>query len=393
VISKIFTFFVGFFSIANFSIDPAMENTFRMTDILSLALAVLAMRRIVIGGVPKFAFIISFLVVTYLGAWLLIGLMVEDMSTVYAAGRFSASALATLYLLTLWGSDTDWIVPLLRGMAIGGVVVTVIALVQSIGTYPLFEIVKPSSAKLWWLSGELRATGIWEHPNGLTHSTMIGAAAALGLCVIRKNSLLGIGIFAFITIGLYSSTFTRGGILIALVLIVVAFVTERKVAVRVGWSVAAVTSLVTAPFYFPDLLTKYGVSRSGSQSLFENATERIITGLETLWFSLQSPLGYGFNGRLEILTQKFGFAASHNSFLSIAMTFGLPVVIFLVLGYTVAIRKLWQHQGKEVALLFPVISSLLSCFLEDVIYSATFIMVLPMTLMAVCCSNYRRVHS
>ena len=369
--NSVFTF-IGLFLIFNFSLYPSSANAPRMTDILSVLLFGFLLLEFFRRGITRREVAIYFIIVAVVLPWLLISLAISDSSLTFAAARLLLTSFgAAMLVKALFRQRTE--TAFLMGGCVGGLIVTLIAVGQYLDLSPAFDIFIPAETPVWWGGqGKPRSVGIWQHPNGLAQAQMVSAAFALALAFFKRKWVFGLASFAIIVLGTYYSTQTRSMIVVAAALIAlcILFTPHR----RLRWlsvfvfAVALPVVMLTAESVLGERW--FGTTRSG-MSLMGNISERLETSLYSLGLILQNPLGYGFNGRREVLIDHFGFAASHNSYISLGLTFALPALVALIASIWLSARSMLVRDWQERAFL-PVLMSVAILFLvEDSIYSTT----------------------
>lgn len=357
----------GLAATANFSLYPPLENAPRLLDVFVVIMSVIALFHIATKYFTKGAVFIVFASLFFYG-WAIFGLILSDTSLVIASVRLASTLLAVISINLFLQGDSAFENFLLGG-AIGAAIVSCFAVGQKLDLGDFFFSVIPAGTPTWWVNGgELRAVGIYQHPNGLTQGQVIGAVMALTLIWKEYRRYVGYALFSFIIVSTYFATSTRAGIVAAVFSFLIVHTLHPSGRYKSFTVILAWPFIVIAAVLSPELLGDRwtGVSTSGL-SLSENLFERLGTNVNSLIGIFTHPIGLGVDGRAEFMREiSYGISASHNSYLSFGLTFGL--VPLLVLIGTVLHRLLKGKRNMLYPMFMVIVFQLLA---EDSIFSGS----------------------
>lgn len=247
----------------------------------------------------------------------------------------------------------------------GSVLLLTILLFQYLGV-EFANNLKPIMARQWWVAGKERFTAVYEHPNGVSHIALLGIVVLFSLFKLKSRYIyLVVGIF--LGVGLYIFTQTRSALII---LIMLAFFSFTSTA-RPQNQLFIFFSLLVIGLLLSNVIENAFSERwagDGIVSLNDNLFERFSTQLTSLTYGITSPFGLGWSGKESVLVELYGINATHNSFISMIMTygvfFGLSFFYFLTCSLFINLRS------RNFTLFSLSITSLyFSFFFEDVINS------------------------
>lgn len=373
---------VGFSFLANFMFSPGTEGSPRISDFVCVLLSIGLCVRFSSISLSRSMVAWLWLINLYFGVWAVIGYADGDYSAAIASVRLLLGITAGFYLsLKILEEPSLWRI-FSVGVVAGGVLITVIALGQFFLEGSIFDSVIPARSDRWWGPSGIRVVGIWEHPNGLAHSQMIAAAFALILVATKSMPVLGCFCFLFITLGIYTGTETRAGLVIAAILVGLFFLLVRSLHYRVVAVAASGLVVLCTAFYLGDAVERRWLeSTANGMTLADNASERMKSTLKTMDLALSRPFGWGVIDRKNILSKHLRSQASHNSFLSFGMTFGFfPLVLIVAIPLWLLYRLIILPEEKFF-MVFPLAGIALSFLFEDFIYSPTVLSLFPFLLL------------
>lgn len=364
--NKIFFWGFGFILTFNWLVIPTSTNSPRFTDLLSVVVSFVLLLRLSKSGLTKLGLIILPLALASIGL-IAKGILTGDMSLTIFSARVFFSAATGIWLAQRL-IETKNIEAFFYGAAIGALIVAFIAYAQSTEKMPIFNIFIPPGTKTWWGNGQLRAVGIWQHPNALGQVQSIGAACAVSLALAGPRmrilpGLLFLGIIGFTYIG----NETRSMILAAGLSTVVSMLVSPNKSLKTVGFLVSLYAVALAPFFLRAILGDRWFGSANDPTIGKNAAERFQTLLYSVQLILERPTGYGVVGSREALTRVFGFAASHNSFISLALTIGVIPLFVLLTSIFLQIRDIFRTRTihYEAAPLFAII---MLFFFEDSIF-------------------------
>jgi len=374
--NRVFFWGFGFILTFNWLVIPSSTNSPRFTDVFSLVVALVLLTRLSKSGFTKLGLIILPLAIASTGL-VARGILVGDMSLAIFGMRIFFSAATGIWLaqrIVETGNTESFFL----GAAIGALIVGIIAYGQSTENIPVLNVFIPPGTKTWWGGGRLRAVGIWQHPNALGQVQSIGAACAVSLALAGPRvriipGLIFLGIVGFT----YAGNETRSMILAAGLATVVSMLVSPNKSLKIFGLLVAIYAVLLAPFFLKAVLGDRWFGSGQDPAIGDNAAERFQTLVYSIQLILGNPGGYGVVGSREALTRVFGFAASHNSFVSLALTVG--VIPFLVLFTSILLRvraiftTLKAHY--EAAPLFAII---MLFFFEDSIFLPSMLLAVTM---------------
>ena len=370
MIGRAFPVLLGTGLVANVSLVPPMQNAPRVWDVVLVVFAartlwLVATRRfhppVILAGLAALAFL----------GFALIGVETGDTGLVIASTRFGIGILAALALVaTLEGPGQ--IEAFLRGGALGALLVGFLALAQTYGVAGSFLLV-PAGTPDWFVGdGQMRAVGIWQHPNELAQAQGIGAAMALALCWQRRTLLIPVLLFGTIVALTYQVTQTRALLAVSGVVFLGTMVLHPDRSLRGAFLVVAVPAgafgLVLAE---PMLGERWFGAQGDGRELFGNLVERLQGWGYALRAIADNPLGYGVEGRVRALESR-GYVgqASHNGYLGLAISFGvLPAALALLALGSGALRNLCDPVWAGFLPVYG--AALLLLMVEDSIFSSS----------------------
>lgn len=365
--ANILLFLLGIFLTANFSLVPSLENVPRVFDIFLSVMAFFTVYETLSSKfLSKVLWVIPVVFFFFVyGIW---GVMIADNSLVIAAARFSSVALSIpiiCMLLREKGTQKS----ILLGAAIGALIVATIAVGQKLQLSDFFFSFVPTTAGTWWLKdGSLRAVGIFGHPNGLSQSQTIGAILALTLVWFPKWRFLGYILFVLIVFATYFATSTRTGIIAAAVGFLVVHACHPSAQFKLLSFLAGWPLFIAALVVGPELLSdRFGSYSNRGISIEDNIAERLNTIYSTFLAIFEYPFGTGVAARIGLLREASdGVAASHNSYVSLGLTFGFFPFLALII---ITFRRMTHNRHSVFYPMFLVVVLLIS--VEDSIYSSS----------------------
>jgi len=364
--NKIFFWGFGFILTFNWLVIPTSTNSPRFTDLLSVVVSLVLLLRLSKSGLTKLGLIILPLAIASIGL-VAKGVLTGDMSLTIFSARVFFSA-ATGIWLAQRVVETKNIEVFFYGAAVGALIVGIIAYGQSTEKMPFLNTFIPPGTKTWWGNGQLRAVGIWQHPNALGQVQSIGAACAISLALAGPRirilpGLLFLGIIGFTYIG----NETRSMILAAGLSTVVSMLVSPNKSLKTVGILVGLYTIFLAPFFLRAILGDRWFGSANDPTIGKNAAERFQTLLYSIQLVLEKPTGYGVIGSREALTRVFGFAASHNSFVSLALTIGVIPLIVLLTSIFLQIRDIFSARTihYEAA---PLLAIVMLFFFEDSIF-------------------------
>jgi len=364
--NKIFFWGFGFILTFNWLVIPTSTNSPRFTDLLSVVVSLVLLLRLSKSGLTKLGLIILPLAIASIGL-VAKGVLTGDMSLTIFSARVFFSAATGIWLAQRI-VETKNIEVFFYGAAVGALIVGIIAYGQSTEKMPFLNTFIPPGTKTWWGNGQLRAVGIWQHPNALGQVQSIGAACAISLALAGPRirilpGLLFLGIIGFTYIG----NETRSMILAAGLSTVVSMLVSPNKSLKTVGILVGLYTIFLAPFFLRAILGDRWFGSANDPTIGKNAAERFQTLLYSIQLVLEKPTGYGVIGSREALTRVFGFAASHNSFVSLALTIGVIPLIVLLTSIFLQIRDIFSARTihYEAA---PLLAIVMLFFFEDSIF-------------------------
>lgn len=378
-------FSLGLIIVSNFSLNPTSEGSFRVLDIVILILSTVVILKVFLTRMPTKPLVVTLIIGAYLLTWLLYSFVMEDERGIITTGRMLAGLLTALYFITNWRNTDIWVIPFLSGLSFGGIVITIVAIGQHLNISELFQTLRPSSAQIWWVLGETRETSIYSHPNGFSHHAMIGSIAALS-CIKNGNerhnainNTIYFLIFLFITVGVYYTAETRSVLIIATIGITQLYINQKRSIGTLLIGLLGFFVLLISPIFIESILGERWFAETNSGfAIIDNLQGRLSTNLSTLGYIIAQPFGYGIEERTNILLKEFGIIASHNSILSIGMSFGIILSIIIIIGYYYSFKRLIISKSDLSKLKYLIVSTLISLLMEDIIYSSTMALLIPL---------------
>jgi len=372
--NRVFFWIFGFILTFNWLVIPISSNSPRFTDLFSVGVLLILLFKLSNSGFTKLGLIILPLAIASLGL-IVNGVLINDMSLAIFTARMFFAATTGIWLAQII-VETESTEIFFFGAAFGALCVAGIAYAQSTETMPVFDLFIPPGTKTWWGNGQLRAVGIWQHPNALGQVQSIGAACAVSLALAGPKIRILPGLLFLGIIGLtYIGNETRSMIMAAGLATLVSMLVSPNKTLKVVGALVGLYAVLLAPFFLKAVLGDRWFGTGNDPSVGANAAERFKTLLYSIQLVLEQPTGHGVIGSRAALFKVFGFSATHNSLISLALTVGVIPLMVLLMAIIVRIRSILtiNRIRYEAAPLFAI---LMLFFFEDSIF-------LPSTLLAV----------
>jgi hypothetical protein len=320
-----------------------------------------------------------FLVVSYFILYLQRGIAEEDFSLTVSSIRIMSALMASTLVGALLQDCPKRLRLFCFCSALGALFVAWIAFGQVVFQTPFFMGFAPDQAQTFWFEGEIRASGIWDHPNSLGQMQAIGTMLGLSLTVdprvSRSTKALSLGMFVATVLLTYSATQTRAFLISSAICMMVAMNFGSGHRVR-GWVQAlSLVIIILIPFSARSLLgDRWFGETSQGQNALSQAVERLTTKLDSLILVIKNPIGYGFEGRLEAQMEATKtLSASHDAILSFTMTFGW-LAGFVVIGAGIyCYRKIFSLMPWLHPMFFPLLAVTILFQFEDSLFSPSMI--------------------
>jgi len=371
--NQIFFWLFGFILTFNWLVIPISKNSPRFTDVFSLAVFLVLLFKLSKSGFTRLGLVMVPLSIAILG-FVVKGVLVADMSLIIFGSRLFISVAAGAWLAQKV-VEQQCTLSFMYGVSWGAMFVAIIAFGQGTETVAAFNVFIPPGTETWWGNGQLRAVGIWQHPNALGQVQSIGAACAISLALAGpKVRYVPFFLFFGILGATYIGNETRSMILGAGIATVVSLAVSPNRTYKVIAAVIFVYAVLLSPFFLKVVLGDRWFGSNNDPSISSNMAERLQTVLFSIELVLKEPLGYGVEGARKVLKKAFGFSASHNSFISMALTIG----VFPLIGLITLLSKRLHYIIRTNNLRYeaaPLLVILLLFFFEDSIF-------LPSTLLA-----------
>lgn len=360
---------VGFLLVANVPVNLNNQLNIRASDLVAVTVLSLwcfgPLRIASSAGV----LMIGIGIMTAPAAGLVHDMMSGNMEAVIFPGRLLIYLPAAAFLF--WMIDTDRrLSAFLLGIFIGALVVATFAAAQKLGIVSNSNFLTPVGSEVIWApDGSIRHSAIWEHPNELMQVQTVAACSVLAYRRTEKLSLLRMLAFLGIVALTYFATQTRAGVVIALAAIFLYMVTSRIGIIQWMVTYGIFCSLVLL-FSFPEeILGPRWVGGDGSLSALDNISQRFRTAIGSLGISMTHPLGLGLDARRDAIYELTGSPASHNSFASLGIAYG---IFWLLLVCVPIFIRLWQYavqRPSSFSVFIPFLVALLMLSIEDSVFS------------------------
>lgn len=365
--NRVLIWLVGFTITFNWLVIPFSGSSPRFTDLVGLiALTLLLLKlgrsrlsRLGVAAVP-----LSIATLFFVAK----GVLVGDSSLMIFGVRLFLAMSAILWVsqtIVETGNQINF----LYGMAWGALFVGVIAFGQGTETISAFNLFIPPGTDTWWGDGgRIRAVAIWQHPNSVGQVQALGAAAAAAAAVTGDRLRpLAIALFVGIVGTTYIGTQTRAFLLVSCFSVAVALMASRQTTLKTTAVVVGTFVFLLAPFFLVQVLGDRWFGGDNVPSASENGAERIETVIFSAELILLRPFGYGISGSMEVLIRSFGFAASHNSYISLGLAIGLLPMLFALFMIGYRWTMIAQTKGYRYVAA-PLAAICLMFFFEDSIF-------------------------
>ena len=241
----------------------------------------------------------------------------------------------------------------LLALVVTGMIVAALAAFETLKAWPIFVAVEQAWGSNWGMSIFLRRGDFLRAQGALGHSLVMGycMVVLLGLwlwarTVVRQNWVLWIGWLVLLG-GLWASL-ARGAWLGAVLLVVLLFSLGRrpllKLAVAAGTGGGAVLAVLTVPLLEPVVRYLPFLGDIDSQNI-EYRTQLFEVSMALLqqspWFGVPGYMSY-----MEELRQGQGIIDIVNSYIAVALGFGLVGLSMFLGAFLGSLVLLWRVRQK-----------------------------------------------
>lgn len=241
----------------------------------------------------------------------------------------------------------------LFGLVVMAMIVAALAVFETLKSWPLFVAVEQAWGVNWGLSIFLRRGEFLRAQGGLGHSLVMGYCMVilLGLWLwarsfVHQKWLVGLG-WMVLAGGLWASL-ARGAWVGALLLVVLLFSLGRRPLVKLsaaaGLSAVAVLAILHLPFLEPMVRYLPFVGDIDNQNI-DYRTQLLEVSLALLeqspWFGVPGYMNY-----MEELRQGQGIIDIVNSYIAVALGYGLVGLSLFLGAFVGALFKLWRVRQK-----------------------------------------------
>ncbi|MCG9697107.1 O-antigen polymerase, partial [Shewanella sp. Isolate11] len=370
IIKSVFVF-IGFSLIFNFVVYDFGFFSMRIMDVLGPSFILISLLYFLLWKVDLGPYHFFLFVVICLLTSILFMSFESDFNGVLTTSRhllyISFAYFISIYFIKTLELGTMFFIGIILG--------AISSLLVMYGQYlelSYFDTLKPSGAKLWWVSERQRYTGIFEHPNAASQITMIGIVPLLYFYLSSRNMM-----FLFFSILcvflLYFLTQTRSSLVIFSILLLFCVFKSNNFRHKVSFIIFLFVGILLFSEYIFEVMNDRWVGH-GVVSISSNFLERLETQVVSLSYGLVHPFGLGWQGKEIMLINEFGFNATHNGFISFLVVYGLifSTVFFIYMTYMFYVIVFNSFSDINV-FTFPFLSLYFSFYFEDVINSPAII--------------------
>ncbi len=343
-------FLAGFFLSVNLYLMPGLASSPRATDLGGVLLGLWILARLVRGrqSMRHLAGVAAVALIPIL--WLFFSLLNGQLPTAVLTARWLLAVPWALALLLIPDHENRQY-GFARGLLIGGLVNTLVIVLQQLGMQAQLQMIGLSSSGANYtefVSHQLRIPGLHGQHNASSAVTSLMIPTGFFLYFRRRMGiawLLGCILALLIALNLTS---TRSPLVVTVATIGFASVRARrfKLSIALGVFLLGVIGPLVLVYGPPGGWSRW----KDTQAMTSNATEREDSNWGALELSLDHPLGMGEVRGHELLAEKTGLPSTHDAFLQAALIWGLPFGLLLAAGVTAMIIR-GSGQGRGVLFL------------------------------------------
>ncbi len=373
---------LGFFLIANVYLFPFLKQTPRVTDALSIVLALWLLWRFVTTGLrtePVIALLV-FSAIPLL--WGIYASTTGDTSTVVLSVRWLLSV-PWGYALFTAAREPQWRTSLIWGLWCGCVASATVLPFQFYGFLNLtqkFGLAAQDTALTWVNVMLFRAPGVEGHPNG--SAAIISLAVPLGLYLYgAQRARIWIVIVSLgVLLAAAQFTETRSIVLVSAVTILVTLTRYKSSAHLLS---------ATALLMYVGLPLLYWLGPPGGwdrwvshRNIEHNMSERLLSNVGALQVALEHPLGLGIEAGRRVLQNETSISSTHNAFLQVAVVYGAILAATLALLILVLALQIFTSLKAAGALETMLALQMFGLFLFEAHFNSPTFVILTSWLVA-----------
>ncbi len=336
---KIWPFLAGYFLSVNLYLLPGLANSPRATDLGGALLGLWVLAKLVRGRQPL-SHLGSVAVISIVPIiWLFFSLLNGQPQTAILTCRWLLAGPWALALLLI-PAEEDRQYGFARGLLVGGLVNTLVIVLQQLGMQSLLQMIGLSSSGAnytEYVSHQLRIPGLHGQHNASSAVTSLMIPAGFFLYFRRRlHAALLLACILALLVAL-NLTSTRSPLVVTVVTIAFASLRARRyrLSIALGIFLLGIIGPLVLVYGPPGGWSRW----KDTQALTSNATEREDSNLGALALILDHPLGMGEVRGHELLTEKTGLPSTHDAFLQAGLIWGLPFGLLLASGMMMIIIR------------------------------------------------------
>lgn len=321
-------FLAGFLSVLSLPLFPDAERTPRTLDVIGIFATVFLLFRFWKIKTSWTGWLAGVGATLALALPLAVSITTGDTGRTIIIARI-VTAIAAAIVLGGWAVRTDRITILALGMWTAAAMAMAIALGQRVGIEWLVALM-PVDRSESAVSGILRASAIWGHPNAAAQVTM--AAAAVILMAWKQSDgrvVLPILLYFSIAVLNYAIMLNRAPIVVGLGIVAIATIRQDNFYIK-SFAVFCLCLLTAVLVSDPSvLLGERWTGTFSGMTTYDQMLERFRSTIAGIRIAFEQPFGHSVADREARMLAEIGIRASHNGFVFAALTIGPWAVIFL----------------------------------------------------------------
>lgn len=303
-----------------------------------------------------------------------------DGSAIVIYVRWAASFLAMYLLIQSSTFRLNSFEPLLKGLVVGGLIAAVVSLLQSRGVALFIS----DDARFVTVNGNYRAVGVFEHPNANSHTTMLGAAAALQLALTKNKRASWWLFYVAISLITYTATETRAGLLVGLFLLIAYWLKTKANSDRVVLLAGGGAVAFAAFYLYGDALLQRWLGSGSANYFSDNADGRVSTIFGALAYIPALPFGFGVEYQRVFWETNFGLQGVHNGLLYGILVFGWWFAVLSTFFLRALPIAFLQRGALCSSLALVITAAFVSLMFEDLVVGPTFTAIVSLVVVVVC---------
>lgn len=351
-------FFVGL--VTTFNPLVSLGTLVRVTDLLGLLLAPAVLLRLAVGRCQARTFVFLVLLLAGISVWTAVDVSRGEIPRLPIRWLSAMIiALAAALMIRDLGSSRDFMAGLLVG-ALLSLLVLFLQFSSDLRSFGPVLFEDPDAKLVYFGHGDLRAVGLYGHPNA---SAAVVALALPTAVVLSRGRLVGDMVGWGAVVGAYLLTVTRAAVLVSALVWTVLSARLAPRRLVAGALAVVVAILVVGP---PGGWERW----DDPTELAANGSDRLRTTTEAARIVLLHPVSSGTSFGSEVGQAKF--FSVHNAFVQTGLYLGILAPPFFI-GAVVA-GILWMRRSEPVGALSLQVAGLF--MFENHLVNVTFVIIL-----------------